>query len=94
MASRIAALVPRGAEAGEFDPAWFSTPECRVMSLAMKFGMMAADEAVEDAAWKGSDLEEEQGADSIDIKNCPKNPQQIWVQIDMSLAKDLKVLAA
>ena len=53
MASRIAALVPRGTEAGEFDPAWFSSSECRVMSLAMKFGMMAADEAVEDVVWGG-----------------------------------------
>ena len=65
MASRIAALVPRGTEAGEFDPAWFSSSECRVMSLAMKFGMMAADEAVEDAGWKGSDLEEDQGRYSV-----------------------------
>ena len=34
----------------------------RVMSLAMKFGLMAADEAVEDAGWRGSDLGEDQRA--------------------------------
>ena len=34
----------------------------RVMSLAMKFGLMAADEAVEDAGWRGSDLGEEEKA--------------------------------
>ena len=60
LASRVAAQVPRGTDAGVFDPAWFSSPECRVMSLAMKFGLIAADEAVEDAVWKGSALEERQ----------------------------------
>ena len=29
MASRVAALVPRGTEAGQFDPSWSSSAECR-----------------------------------------------------------------
>ncbi len=61
--SRVAALVPRGdGDPEKFDPGWESSAECRMMSLAMKFGLLAAEEATRDAGWEGSRLTDEQRA--------------------------------
>lgn len=50
--SQVAGFVPRGKEPGEFDQERdFPSSERRAMSLGMKFGMMAAEEALSDANW-------------------------------------------
>jgi 3-oxoacyl-[acyl-carrier-protein] synthase II len=61
MPSRVAAMVPRGKGSAElFDADWHKSSEFRVLSLAMKFGLMAAEEAVNDAKWSGEGMTEEQ----------------------------------
>ncbi len=61
--SRVAALVPRKRkeenEGAAFDlEAFAKSSESRMMSLAMKFGLLAAEEALEDAQWEGKDEED------------------------------------
>ena len=51
--SRVAAFVPRkspgGVQHGHYDPDEFSTAQSRTMSLGMKFGLVAAEEALKNA---------------------------------------------
>jgi len=50
--SRVAAMVPEGQKEGEFDGQAFSqSEEARIMSKAMKFALIAADEALSNAGW-------------------------------------------
>lgn len=50
---RVAARVPRGSEAGQFDASKYILPEdAKVMPEFVKFAMAAASEALTDAAWR------------------------------------------
>ena len=54
--SKVAARVPRGARQGAFDREAFEKgPEARTMSLAMKYGLVAAAEALTDSGWAPAD---------------------------------------
>lgn len=60
--SRVAALVPRGTDgSSSFDrDAFDKSSEARIMSLAMKYGLVAAKEALEDSGWDPSAEEVEE----------------------------------
>lgn len=53
VSSKVACLVPRGTNVGEFDlDGLFSKNDQQRMSLSMMFGVVAAKEALEDAQWR------------------------------------------
>ena len=50
--SLVAAVVPRGSGPGQLDmEARFSEPERRVMAPAVRYALLAAEEAVQQAGW-------------------------------------------
>jgi len=51
--SKVACYVPRGGEEGQFNiDKMFTKNEQQRMSLSMMYGLLAADEALNDAGWK------------------------------------------
>lgn len=59
MPCRVAAIVPRGSGEGELDiSSHFNSSEMRAMTPAISYGLVAAQEAIENAKWKPDDPKE------------------------------------
>ncbi len=57
--AKVAGIVPKGKEAGEFDPdAWIPTQDQKKMDTFIQFAMAAASQAVEDSGWKPESKED------------------------------------
>ena len=56
--SQVAASVPVHPDLHGFDPSLFSSTDDRVLSLGMKYGLVAAEEALTQAQWKPQDPDE------------------------------------
>ncbi|KAK8723593.1 hypothetical protein OTU49_011454 [Cherax quadricarinatus] len=58
---RVAAIVPRGKGEGELDvSSHFNSSDLRTMNSAIAYGLVAAQEAIEDADWKPDDPKEQE----------------------------------